>query len=269
MECHHLMKIKASEFPVPCGKCFACLSNRQFAWSFRLDQELKVSSGAAFITLTYHPHTLPTINGTALIGTLLKSDPQKFMKKLRKLQKTKIKYYMVGEYGKKTKRPHYHYILFNLEKKNLEKIHKTWGLGNIKIDPVTPSSIHYVTGYLTHSMKFDTAQIIQRPYAAMSKGLGENYLINLKYHKENQRHYVQTKNGKQPLPVYYRNKIFTTSEKSIHQEKMAEHMAKHASERYDKFLKSSGRVNNIYIEDEQRRNDQIEKLNKSTNKRKL
>ena len=94
-----------------------CFCNQ---WSFRLREELKDSESAHFLTLTYDDeHIIITGNNEP---TLYKRDVQLFLKSLRKLQKQKIKYYFVGEYGGKTDRPHYHAIIFNLTKDTLVKI---------------------------------------------------------------------------------------------------------------------------------------------------
>ena len=68
---------------VPCGKCNFCLSSKRDDWSFRLRQELKVSTSASFITLTYATEKMP-VNSSGLLE-LRKSDCQAFMKRLRKV----------------------------------------------------------------------------------------------------------------------------------------------------------------------------------------
>lgn len=132
---------------VPCGKCPACLSNKRNEWSFRLMEEVKRSTSAAFITLTYHPKFVPD-------SGVSKRHVQLFLKRLRKNQKNgkKIRYYFVAEYGSKTGRPHYHSILFNAEGGE-EAIRKAWMLkdseiGLIHYGKVTEASIRYVTKYV-------------------------------------------------------------------------------------------------------------------------
>ena len=46
---------------VPCGKCIACQERRRSEWAFRLETEAK-SRPAWFVTLTYDPQYLPTVN---------------------------------------------------------------------------------------------------------------------------------------------------------------------------------------------------------------
>ena len=62
-----------------------------------------------FLTLTYDDDHLPPN------GSLVKSDLQKFFKRLRKNSGKKMAYFACGEYGEQTARCHYHVILFGLD----------------------------------------------------------------------------------------------------------------------------------------------------------
>lgn len=59
-----------------------------------------------FVTLTYADSVLPDS------GTLNPDDVKKYIKRLRKNTGVKLRYFLVGEYGEKTHRPHYHIIFF-------------------------------------------------------------------------------------------------------------------------------------------------------------
>lgn len=155
---------------VPCGKCQECLQRRAEQWIFRIEQQMKVSVSAHFITLTYTDSQIPITecihNEQPLyLPTLRRKDFQNFMKRLRKMQpKTPIKYYMCGEYGGRTGRPHYHAIILNSD---IEKIHQAWKysiidgvdseglphrifkpIGMVNRGEVTPASIAYTVKYL-------------------------------------------------------------------------------------------------------------------------
>lgn len=138
----------------PCGKCKDCKGRRASGWSFRLMQEEKRSDSALFVTLTYSTSTVPiTKNG---FMSLSKQDVQKFFKRLRKLlPETKIKYYVVGEYGGKTMRPHYHAIIFNADE---QSVISAWGLdrtaiGSIFFGTVTGASVGYTLKYMMKAPK--------------------------------------------------------------------------------------------------------------------
>jgi len=112
-------KFTGEYIPVPCSKCPPCKKRRTSGWSFRLVKEGERSQSALFVTLTYNTDSVPiTSNG---FMNLDKADVQKFMKRLRKLSKEKLKYYVCGEYGTKRMRPHYHLIIFNADKEKIEQ----------------------------------------------------------------------------------------------------------------------------------------------------
>lgn len=179
-------KMTNTTIPVPCGRCPKCVARRTSGWSFRLMQEDRVSDSSLFITLTYDTDSVPfTKNG---FMDLRKRDLQLFFKRLRKLtadQSRKInhqrlanrkngllydkpiKYYAVGEYGGKTKRPHYHIILFNA---NVELIQKAWPQGQIHYGNVTGASVGYTMKYISkkwHPMHCNDDRTPQ--FALMSK----------------------------------------------------------------------------------------------------
>lgn len=178
--------------PVPCGKCPDCRARRASGWSFRLMEETKHALSAHFITLTYGTSHAPITSNTYL--SLSKTDLQKFFKRLRKAHDTRrsqiaqgliskvlhrpldgerpvsIKYYAVGEYGGKFKRPHYHVIIFNAQ---VELIQSAWQLGQVHYGTVTPASVGYTLKYVSKGgivpqHKNDDRQ---KEFALMSKDL--------------------------------------------------------------------------------------------------
>lgn len=213
---------------VPCGKCPACLARRSTQWSFRLWQHLKVSKTSVFLTLTYSDENLPvTANGRY---TLLKRDLQLFMKRLRKQNERKVKYYACGEYGSHTHRPHYHMLLFDLDDlfcAHPEILQAIWKDGHIYCGNVRPASIRYVCGYIDKGgmslqdyVDEDTGEILiddRNPeFSVMSKGLGLNYLTPkmVDYHVANLLAACTLPGGTLvSMPRYYRDRIFSEHEK--------------------------------------------------------
>lgn len=125
---------------VPCGKCNFCLMSRRADWTFRISQEAKLHSYSDFLTFTYDDEHLP------LDRSLQKRDVQLMFKSLRKaIYPSKVRYYVVGEYGTETSRPHYHCILFGLDPDfDLQKV---WQYGHVDRRKVEQACIHYVTKY--------------------------------------------------------------------------------------------------------------------------
>ena len=115
---------------VPCGKCDICKDRKAKEWSCRAMCESQSSSSIPyFVTLTYNDNCLPS-NGVR------KGACQRFMKRLRinyeRLtgKKSTIRYFICAEYGSKTKRPHYHALLWNLDILNptqiVDLVQKSW-----------------------------------------------------------------------------------------------------------------------------------------------
>lgn len=107
------------------------MKRRTSGWSFRLVKEGESSNTALFVTLTYNTEHVPITNKGFL--NLKKKDIQDYFKRLRKLEKDKIKYFVCGEYGSRTFRPHYHIILFNAQIKN---VLKAWTLDKQEIGTI-------------------------------------------------------------------------------------------------------------------------------------
>lgn len=107
---------------------------------------------SCFVTLTYNDESLPPG------GTLLPSDPQKFLKRIRKaVAPHKLRYYLVGEYGDRTFRPHYHLCLYGLSVDDYQIIADAWSIGgapigHVVVGSLTFESAAYVAGYVTKKM---------------------------------------------------------------------------------------------------------------------
>lgn len=213
---------------VPCGRCPTCFKRRISAWSFRLMQEEKRSTSAYFITLTYDK---PPITKNGFMG-LSKRDCQLFIKRLRKAHENyynsdksrlvgepkPIKYYLCGEYGGKTYRPHYHIILFNAK---IELIQPSWNLGHIHYGSLTPASVGYTLKYMSKTKRIPLHRNDDRQpeFSLMSKRLGDNYITEktIRFHHADllNRMCLNIEDGKKvAMPRYYKEKIYTRSQRS-------------------------------------------------------
>lgn len=124
--------------------------------------EAETQPYALFVTLTYSKEHLPEK------GTLVPRHPQLWLKRIRRKTGKRLRYFLVGEYGDTTWRPHYHVMLFGLDakfcieceyqfKRDKNKwcdclIYKTWTFGQCFIGDVTPASAQYVAGYVTKKL---------------------------------------------------------------------------------------------------------------------
>lgn len=149
--------------------------------------------------------------------TLNKKDVQLFFKRLRKLNEKKnnplkISYYLCGEYGGKTCRPHYHIILFNAL---VETVQTAWTCGGVHYGEVNGASIGYTLKYMSKAKRIPQHANDDRTpeFSLMSKGLGKNYIDprTRKWHivdLEN-RMYIPIEDGKKiAMPRYYKDKIY-------------------------------------------------------------
>lgn len=151
----------AKQVTVPCGKCLACRANNASQWATRVMHEAEYVKEACFVTLTYNPENVP--KGYSL----LKSDLQKFLKRLRiTLEREnlgRIRAFMAcGEYGKKRGRPHYHILILGWSPNDLvyhgksysgepiytsKFLERVWGKGFCPIGTLTGRSAAYVARY--------------------------------------------------------------------------------------------------------------------------
>nr|QJB19835.1 MAG: replication initiator protein [Microvirus sp.] len=268
MQCIHPIPIKrvnvrGNYVDVPCGRCYPCMSNKRNQWSFRLAQQLKNSKSAYFVTLTYSDECKP------LDGCLNKREIQLFLKRLRKdWHIDGLKYYLVGEYGPKTHRPHYHVIFFNLPPDPENKLISSWKHGFVSVGQVNSASIHYTTKYLI--TKHDAPKHLTAPFMLVSKGMGECYLAESgMFHIENQQFYSTVDGGnKIPLSSYYKNKIFTKEERNLNTQRSMRYVDKIRTKMLEN-LKNKGHKEPLrYLLDNQEINNQ-NKLELITKRSKL
>ena len=140
--------------PFPCGQCLACRINRRRVWTHRMMLESYKHDASVFITLTYRDEDLPiSLSGKP---TLCVRDVQLFIKRLRFMFSKRFgslgrfRYYICGEYGPQTARPHYHGILFGVSEEYADWIKQAWGHGDrFDCKPVVEEMIQYVAGYVT------------------------------------------------------------------------------------------------------------------------
>ncbi len=142
------------DLEIPCGKCTGCASDKALEWSIRIYHEAQLHDQNCFITLTYDDNCLPADN------KINKRDVQLFLKRLRKhLKPHKIRYFLTGEYGSQTKRPHYHAIIFgndflggsypiNNELYGNPILDAIWNMGLCSIGSASINSSMYVAGYV-------------------------------------------------------------------------------------------------------------------------
>lgn len=145
-----------------CGQCTPCRINRRRIWAHRIILESYQHEANSFVTLTFSDDELPTDLSVSPREISL------FIKRLRKMLDTPVRYFAVGEYGDQTGRPHYHLALFGYPqclrgRTDLRRqvccevcstIARAWTnpktrkpYGAIEVAPLEPGSAEYVAGY--------------------------------------------------------------------------------------------------------------------------
>lgn len=158
-----------------CGQCVNCRANKASQWKLRCLYELAKHDAAIFITFTYSDDWLFSHNPNR---SLIKKDIQDFNKRIRadiayhKLD-INYRYYIAGEYSDAPKeRPHYHGILFGLDRYNAahrQLIIDNWCPPNAQrcepwqfedlsrgskcgLQDVTPEDIGYTVAYVSKKL---------------------------------------------------------------------------------------------------------------------
>lgn len=200
-----LMRDYPDHIIVPCGRCIGCRLDYSRSWADRMMLELETSKSAVFATLTYDNDHIPCVEddtGYKYAFTLCKKDCQDWMKRLRRhFKKKTVRFYLAGEYGSSTARPHYHAILFGLSLDDFpdKKVHgrselgdlyyvdkgftDIWSNGFCLLSDVSWKTCAYVARYVTKKIgawyDFDFEFTgVEREFALMSRkpGLGRQYL---------------------------------------------------------------------------------------------
>lgn len=170
------------EIQLPCGQCIGCRIRKREEWALRCYCESKMHRNNCFVTLTYNDENLPSD------GSLNYTHFQLFMKRMRKHYGS-FRFFMCGEYGENTGRPHYHALFFGLDivdrvKCNSlysrddiyksETVNSLWGKGECRIGEVTYESARYCAVYTTKRITGEMADV---HYGRVNTNTGELYFL--------------------------------------------------------------------------------------------
>lgn len=154
----------------PCGQCMPCRIKDARVWAHRLMLEGDCHKDKCFITLTYDDEHLPS-DGSLPNKEFINDWFKMFREMYRQKTGKPLRFYYVAEYGDKSFRPHYHFIVFGYpsclneyRKKWLRKkklgcdcdscafVQRLWARGFTDVGTVTLQSTRYVAGYVTKKM---------------------------------------------------------------------------------------------------------------------
>lgn len=173
-----------------CGQCMPCRLNKRREWTHRILLEANLRSDNAFVTLTYDDDHMPKD---------MSLDPkhvQDWLKRFRKaIEPARVRYFIVGEYGDETQRPHYHAALFGFPTclygqsrnwlnrccSNCELVRETWRFGKVFLGTLEPHSAQYVAGYVTKKMTGKNDERLRGRYPEFARmslrpGIGADFM---------------------------------------------------------------------------------------------
>lgn len=202
------------DLKLPCGRCSECISKRAIEWATRARHEIASHQENCFLTLTYNEDSLPS-------ALIVKTEFQKFMKRLRKLTKQKLRYMVSHEYGTKKFRPHHHAIIFGYNPKNQkfnrttpkgeklfvsDEIEKLWKNGYHSIGTANEKTAYYIASYSLKGKKHifpdeTTGELIE---TTDCMDCSKRPAIGYNFFKEN---YQQMIDSGEILPRYYLKKL--------------------------------------------------------------
>ena len=253
---------------LPCGKCEQCKAAHAMEWGIRANEEAKQWKNNCFLTLTYATKNLPKKR------SLREKDLTDFWKRLRKHEtgfeewtyknkkETPIRYLACGEYGSKTKRPHYHAIVFNWKPNDLryhkttklgdrlytsKKLENIWQKGYCIIGKVTADSAAYVARYTTKKLteKETIRKGREKEFLRMSRKLAIGWTM---WSDETRRQeiikdegiWIKRKNKEaklKPIPNYFKKKWREYDEMEYYEtmEKIKEEKQKPTLNYYDRI----------------------------------
>lgn len=180
MKCYN--GIKVNDRIVPCGQCMPCRINKRRVWSARiLLEEATTPALCWFVTLTYDDENLPLTPDA--IPTLLKKATSQWVQNQRKAIPD-FRYYLVGEYGSITLRPHYHLAIFPQDPAwNIQAFCDAWSKGFSSAYPMSSQRAAYLAQYTTKKLTADTDERLepgQEPeFRTGSPGLGVAFVPGL------------------------------------------------------------------------------------------
>lgn len=193
MLCRKPVYVERLGHSVPCGHCRSCRATLAATWAGRLrDESDSYAERPLFVMLSQNDQSL-------LPEGLSKPRMQRFIKRLRFAlsgrRKSDIKYYLCGEYGPKTGRPHYHLILFGVPLAQRDTILKAWGHcddkdGHYYCEYVSQDDPErgygYVAGYIRKKLAKGYNADFRRlhpgktpEFSMQSSGIGKRYALKM------------------------------------------------------------------------------------------
>lgn len=215
--------------PIGCGRCMECRKQKANSWQTRLQEDIKSHRNGKFITLTFSNENIAhlakhcgQLTGYELDNAIATLAVRRFLERWRKQYKKSLRHWLVTELGHNgTENIHLHGIVWTDEE--LQQIKHHWKYGFVwPTDEeyihtyVNAQTVNYIVKYI---YKIDAKHKHYNSRILTSAGIGANYPKSInsnrnKYNGTNTIETYKTRNGRNTaLPIYWRNKIYTDSER--------------------------------------------------------
>lgn len=279
MNCQQPIWLPSRHDFVACRKCIPCLARARRDWSNRVEVEWQHSENAYFVTMTYDEMNVPRCDTGQ--PTLEPKHISQFLKDIRNASRIRKgsglrevrspRFYLCGEYGTKTERPHYHVIFFNLPDKVRNRLREIWGKGFVSVSALNRKRVRYATKYtLTRNMVDCKTTDRVKPFrrtTTSTGGIGKQWLTreNIEYALTHLDGRMKTANGFQPMPSYYKERLGMTAQQK---EAMKNNIQEKVEQQYEKdfaLLKKYG-YENPGLELEVRQDHKIKSIFKQLTK---
>lgn len=237
---------RTTYIPVGCQKCMECMKKKKREWQVRLGEEIKHRNDGKFVTLTFSNESIAKIcrkneminklEGYERENAIAIYAVRKYTERWRKKHKKAMRHWLITELGGNgTENIHLHGIIWSDE---IQDIVEKWKYGTVAIgktkyyydkekdeviyehkkntNTVNLRTINYIIKYVA---KTDEIHKEYKPRILCSNGIGAKFIkrkdkrLNT-YTKGKTDEMYRTEQGhKVPLPIYYRNKIYTEEQR--------------------------------------------------------
>lgn len=97
---------------------------------------------SSFVTLTYDGGSVPADGSVSVL------EGQNFLRRLDRYYDQNVRYFLIGEYGDRRGRPHYHAALFGVLP-TVDTLDRIWDRGGTHVGNLEHDSAAYLSGYIT------------------------------------------------------------------------------------------------------------------------
>lgn len=213
------------QVPIGCGKCMECTKKKRNEWSVRLHEELRTNKTKAYmVSLTFSTEELRRLSiglitkGYELDNNIAYKAVDNWANNWKKeFGKVAKRWFITEIGGGRYEHMHIHGIIWT--DKGEEAIRRKWKYGYAHIgEYVNERTVSYIIKYV---VSIDQKHQEYKPIIMASKGIGLKYVDDTtkwihRYQGSETVETYRTKSGhKLPLPMIYRNGLWTEAEREM------------------------------------------------------